>query len=390
MKENGSTGTDHGDNSGTGNAESRRHRAWAWLQRIGLTAAALVVIEYLAVPQLIRAKSDITLITGAVTWLLALALILEICSLASYTALTRVVLPREVRPRFGEQFRIDLTGLGVSHVVPGGGASAAALRFRLMTGWGVPAVAAASTAAVQIAVAVSGLVATFAGGMVLAGMGIVAHPGYAVAGVSAIALLIVAAWGARSMGRVSTTPRHTAHDSGPLAPRFLGHRVSGWVDRLSRTGVETARSTAHRANVLMRDPHQRTAVFGWAGGNWLFDAAALWVCLQAYGVTLHPGALLMGYGAANLMGLLPVTPGGLGVVEAVLIPALVALGVAAVAPVTLGVLTWRLLEFWLPIPVSGLTYLSLKLQHRPSVPHLETSHRPNPVVHRPPTRRTQR
>jgi uncharacterized membrane protein YbhN (UPF0104 family) len=386
MRNIGSTGTARGENSGTGDAGSRRDRWWAWLRRIGLTVVALVVIEYLAVPQLIRAKSDLTLLADAAPWLLAVALALETCSLASYTALTRVVLPREVRPRFADQFRIDLTGLGVSHVVPGGGASAAALRFRLMTGWGVPAVDAASTAAVQTAVAVIGLVATFAGGVVLAGPGIVAHPGYAAAGVGAIALLIVAAWGTWSMSRGSRTPHRSAHHSQPfnLAPRFLGHRVSGWVARLSRTGVETARLTARRANVLVRDPHQRVAVFGWAGGNWLFDAACLWVCLQAYGVTLHPGALLMGYGAANLMGLLPVTPGGLGVVEAVLIPALAALGGAALAPVTLGVLTWRLLEFWLPIPVSGLTYLSLKLQRRPSAPRFETSRLTESVVDQPP------
>jgi uncharacterized protein (TIRG00374 family) len=83
--------------------------------------------------------------------------------------------------------------------------------------------------------------------------------------------------------------------------------------------------------VLLRQPDQRSALLGWAAGNWLFDAASLWVCLWAYGVGLHPGPLLAAYGAADLVGLLPVTPGGLGVVEGV----------------------------WLPIPVSGISYLSL-------------------------------
>jgi len=111
----------------------------------------------------------------------------------------------------------------------------------------------------------------------------------------------------------------------------------------------------------MRDPRARTAVFANAVCNWVFDAASLWLCLRCYGVSLSPGALLAAYGLANLLALLPVTPGGLGIVEGVLVPALTGLGGVAVGPVTLGVLTWRLLEFWIPIPVAGLTYLSLRL-----------------------------
>ena len=349
-----------------GSVRSRRARVWTWVRKIGLTAVSLLLIEYLAVPQIVRATSDLTLFADAAPLLLVLAFVLEACSLATYTTLTRTVLPGRVRPRFVDQFRIDLTGLGVSHVVPGGTASAAALRFRLMTAWGVPPSEAASTAAVQSVLVMIGLVATFAGGVVLAGPGIVTHPGYAVGGAASGAILVGVALGLRVLAR-HPGARPGSRTQRPLASprlRFLGHRASAWVARLMRTGLDTVRATGRRASALTRDPRQRIAVFGWAAGNWLFDAASLWVCLRAYGVSLHPAALLMAYGAANLIGLLPVTPGGIGIVEGVLIPALVALGDAGVAPVTLGVLTWRLFEFWLPIPVAGLTYVSLKLQRR--------------------------
>lgn len=342
----------------------RSRRWWAWLRRIGLILVALALIEYLAVPQILRASHDVTLLTDAEPWLLVVAFALELCSLASYTALTRVVLPAGVRPGFLDQFRIDLTGLGASHVMPGGGASAAALRFRLMTQWGVPAQAAASTAAVETALVLIGLVATFAGGVALAGTGIVNHPGYAAAGTAAALVLILVGLGMRS---VATHPNrlHRLSTQRLRAPSRVGtvsERARQVIAHLASTVVETARATAGRAVVLIRDPDHRIPLFGWALGNWLFDAASLWVCLRAYGIELHPGALLMAYGAANLLGLLPVTPGGLGIVEGVLIPAVVALGDVSVAPATLGVLTWRLFEFWLPIPVSGLTYLSLRVQ----------------------------
>ena len=97
-----------------------------------------------------------------------------------------------------------------------------------------------------------------------------------------------------------------------------------------------------------------------AFGNWVLDAAVLWVCLAAFGEVVHPGLLLTAYGAANLLGLLPVTPGGLGVVEGVLMPALVAFGVGGGAAV-LGVLSWRVVQFWLPMPVGGVAYLALRV-----------------------------
>lgn len=326
-------------------------------------AVTVLAIEYLAVPQIVKARSDLSLVDAA-PGLIVLALALEIGSLVSYTSLTRVVLRQQFRPRFADQFRIDLTGLGASHVIPGGGAAAAALRFRLMTNWGIPPAEAASTAAVETALAVIGLIATFAGGAILIGPGIVQDPLYAAAGLGAVVALAGVALGVRSASR--RPEHHRAQHPWPASPSprlpFVGTRASTWLAGLANKALRTAQTTTQRAGVLIRTPRQRVAIFGWAGGNWLLDAASLWVCLWAYGLTLHPGALLTAYGAANLMGLLPVTPGGLGIVEGVLIPALIALGDASAAPVALGVLTWRLLEFWLPIPIAGLTYLSLRIQ----------------------------
>jgi hypothetical protein len=51
------------------------------------------------------------------------------------------------------------------------------------------------------------------------------------------------------------------------------------------------------------------------------------------------------------------------VIEGVLIPTLVGFRVPA-AIATVGVLSWRLVNFWLPIPVGGGCYLSLKVRRR--------------------------
>jgi uncharacterized protein (TIRG00374 family) len=62
---------------------------------------------------------------------------------------------------------------------------------------------------------------------------------------------------------------------------------------------------------------------------------------------------------ANVLGLLPITPGGVGVVEGVLVPSLVAAAVPAHLALV-GVLGWRLVNYWLPIPVGALLWLTLR------------------------------
>jgi uncharacterized protein (TIRG00374 family) len=335
--------------------------AFSWLRRVGLFAITVLLIEYVVLPRVLSARADLHLFLDASWLLLLLALALEAASLLSYTGLTRLILPLVTRPRFVDQLRIDLTGLGVSHIVPGGGATAAALRYRLMTEQGVPPEDAASTAAVQSAVAAIGLVGTFLGGLVLMGPRLVSQPGYLLAGLAAAATLVVVGLGLHHL-RVSGPPRPAARlDRRTVETAGNGRRSTRALGRLEARFGDAVRATARRVSVLARDPHVRLAVFASAVSNWVFDAASLWVCLRCYGLTLEPGALLAAYGAANLLALLPVTPGGLGIVEGVLVPALTGLGGVGVAPVTLGVLTWRLLEFWIPIPVAGLAYLSLRL-----------------------------
>ena len=72
--------------------------------------------------------------------------------------------------------------------------------------------------------------------------------------------------------------------------------------------------------------------------------------MRAFGHTLGPVGLLVAYGLANVAAAIPITPGGLGIVEGILVPTLVAFntdqGVAL-----LGVLAFRLISFWLPIPI---------------------------------------
>ena len=99
----------------------------------------------------------------------------------------------------------------------------------------------------------------------------------------------------------------------------------------------------------------------WASLNWLLDAASLWCFIAAFGSTVNPIELFAAYGIANVAGALPLTPGGLGVVDSAAPLLLVGFGVTR-SVATLGVLAWRLVNFWLPIPVGAVSYVSLKVK----------------------------
>ena len=121
---------------------------------------------------------------------------------------------------------------------------------------------------------------------------------------------------------------------------------------------------ADRLHELLSQPRLIRRGLLWASINWVLDAAALWVFLRAFGGTVSPVNLIVAFGLANVLAVIPITPGGLGVVEAALTPTLIGFGLTHSAA-TIGVLAYRFAQFWLPIPLGGIAYTSLKIG-RPS------------------------
>jgi uncharacterized protein (TIRG00374 family) len=130
-------------------------------------------------------------------------------------------------------------------------------------------------------------------------------------------------------------------------------------DRMHRL----AHRVAQRLRELGSEPGRLSRAVLWAAANWLLDAAALWMFIAAFGHRTKVVGLLVSYGLAQVLAAIPITPGGLGVVEATLTATLVGFGVPNGVAV-LGVITWRLFQFWLPIPFGGLAYLSLHVGPR--------------------------
>ncbi len=143
----------------------------------------------------------------------------------------------------------------------------------------------------------------------------------------------------------------------PLA--FLGRLLQGARNRLRRKS-EPLRSLPRRL-VRERDrllatlgPSWRIAVVATVG-RWAFDYATLLAALAAVGSTPRPALVLLAFCAAQVLAQVPVTPGGLGFVEAGLTAMLALAGVSAGSAV-LATFAYRLFNYWLQLPAGLVGY----------------------------------
>ena len=245
-------------------------------------------------------------------------------------------------------FRIQMSTKALSSIVPGGSAAGSALGYRLMTLSGVPgpdAGFALATAGLGSAVVLN---LVFWAGLLISIPIRGVNPGYASAAVAGIVLMVIA--GALVVGLLEG--QHTAE------------RVIRWVARRLRLNEERAsagvRQIAGRLEDLVADKGLLFRVIGWAAANWLLDIAALWVFLRAFGESTDVDAIIVAFGLVNVLAVIPITPGGLGIIDGGLPLALTGFGLTKAVAV-LGTATYRLAQYFFPIVLGGMLYASLRV-----------------------------
>lgn len=310
------------------------------------------VFEYFLLPELASARKSVGVLGHVNVAYLLLGVALEVLALGAYAELTHTVMSPEAPTRW-RLLRVNMASLAVSHVVPGGTAPGSAVGYRLLTEQGVSGSTAGFGLATQGGLSAVVLNAIFWVALIVSIPLRGFNPLYFSAAAAGLVLL--------------------ALFSGTIILLTRGQtRAMRWVEALAKrlpfvnpeTAATLLQKLANRVNVLLRDRALLRHAIIWAGANWLLDAASLWIFLLAFGGKLIlPIDLLVAYGLANILAVIPITPSGLGVVEGVLIPTLVGFHVPKTTAI-LGVISYRLINFWLPIPVGGVAYLSLRWGHR--------------------------
>ena len=273
----------------------------------------------------------------------------EAGALLAYARLSQHTLA-PARIPFAAVLRIDLATLAASHVTPAGSVVGVGLGYRLLTRSGVPPAKAVSAKTVQ---AVGSTVVL---NLLLAIALTTAVARYGTTGLySTAAALILAVLGTVAVVAVTLIrqPQRCAKWASALAAALAGvQRASG--ERLAASLTEALLPLTYDRRFLL-------TTTTWAALNWLLDAAALWCAVAAFGHPLGAVGLGVALGLANLFAAIPLTPGGLGIIEGVLLPVLISFHTPH-ADAVLGITTWRLLNFWAPIPIG---FAALAITRRP-------------------------
>jgi uncharacterized protein (TIRG00374 family) len=314
------------------------------LKRIVLLAVTGVSL-YLVAPSLIELFSSAPRVAKLDPVWLVLMIAIEGASLATVWVLQKICLDHAAwRPVILSQ----LAGNAVAKVAPGGGAAGGALQYRMLIESGIPSATTASgltaanllTFATLLALPVLTVPGFLAGlpvdrGLVRAAL-LGAGVFVALAGVGGVLLASDRALAA--VGRIVQNARNIVLHR---RPRLVGlpSRLVRERDRALKVVGANARD-ALLASVL----------------RWLLDYCALLLALAAVGAEPRPSLVLLAFTGAQLLALIPLTPGGLGFVEAGLAGLLALAGVNA-ADAALATLAYRSVSYWLPLPAGGVAVL---------------------------------
>jgi uncharacterized membrane protein YbhN (UPF0104 family) len=224
-------------------------------------------------------------------------------------------------------FKAALVGAGVARLIPAGGAITP-----VAMGWTVRDEEPGTTGA-----AVRTVLLNYAGLLMTAGVGLLLARPRDSAQIFSISLAVLAPF-------VLTAGILLMFGSGKLGSlsRFLPKRVKRRLD----------------STVIDHLPGAESQTYIWCRLS--LEGAALGLVLIAFGLEVNTFQVMAAFGAAQLAGGLPGTPGGLGVTEAGLVFILSAYGFPAATTVA-PVLIYRVVSYWLPAALSffagGMTFL---------------------------------
>jgi uncharacterized protein (TIRG00374 family) len=143
--------------------------------------------------------------------------------------------------------------------------------------------------------------------------------------------------------------------------------------------IERGRASVARIMADLRRLSPRSWVLSLvhATVNWGLDFACLAATAAAFGIDVSLVRLATVYLTVQLLRQVPISPGGIGVVEVALLAGLVSAG-AAQGPAAAAMLVYRLLSCWIIIPLGALTYATLR-RRKTSAPDL-APRQPTPVA----------
>lgn len=314
-----------------------RGKYW-WLRwvLIGIAVTVLTVEVVMVWEQLAKAWRSLL---SATWWWVAAAAVAALASMHSFAQIQRTLLRSAgVQVKQWRSEAAFYAGNALSTTLPGGPVLSATFVYRQQRLWGASPLVASWQLVMSGALQVVGLALLGLGGAFL--LGASKNPLsliFTIGGFMALLLLAQA---------VAANPQQIDG---------IGVRLLSWVNSLrgkpADTGLDGWRRTLSQLESVSLSRRTLTVAFSWSLFNWIADVACL--ACAAYATGGHPSlaGLTVAYAAARAVGAIPLMPGGLLVVEAVLVPGLVSSGMTLAGAIST-MLIYRLVS-WIFISAIG-------------------------------------
>jgi uncharacterized protein (TIRG00374 family) len=326
--------------------------AWKTVVKRAVVVAVAGICLYLVFPAITEVFASWPRLSTLQPWWFTLAVAAEVAHFTCTFALQRLALRTKA---WFSVVTSQLAGNAITLIMPGGAAVGASVQFRMLATSGLDTSSTVGGLASFSLLGVGGLLAlpVFALPVIL--LGAPTSRGLVNAAVlGAVGFVAFAGFGAVVL----------AYDA-PL--RWAGRvvqRLHNWALR-KRPPLEGLDET------LLAQRNDIRAVLGkqwWqalllSAGRLAFDYLCLLAALRATGARPRPSLILVAYAVAGIIGMIPFTPGGLGLVEASLTGLLVLAGVDS-SQAVLATLTYRLASYWVPLAAGPIAYGLFKLRYR--------------------------
>jgi uncharacterized protein (TIRG00374 family) len=273
--------------------------------------------------------------------------VMTLCEVASYGCMWLLIGLCLGSHRYFVIGTAQVVGNSVSKFVPGGSAMGAATQYRMLVSSGLDSarIGTGTAAASLINVATLFALPVLAVPAIIGGVAV--DRGLARAAWLGVALFVLLVAGGAALLLLDRPVAWFAH---------MIERIHNAVFRKRPPIVGLAeRLTAERDAVRSMLGHDWGQAVLRSAGNVLFDYLALLAALVATGARPRASLVLLAYVTAVVLGSIPITPGGLGFVEAGLAATLVLAGVPG-PQATLATLAYRLVSYWLPIAAGPVAY----------------------------------
>lgn len=336
------------DQSPVGSSTKRRRFWWLRVVMLAVVIVILAVEAGLIWPKLEEAWDRI----GDLDWVwLVASVVAAVLSMDSFAQVQRALLRSAgVRVNQVKSLAVVLAANSLSQTMPGGQVLSPAFTYRETRKWGATPVVASWQVVMSGLLAGVGLAVLGFGGAVLAGAK--TNPFsvlFSIVGFIAVVMVL----------------QYLA--THPESLQSAGERVLGWINHLrnkpATTGVDRLTEILEQLRAVQLTRRHTLIAFGWSLFNWITDIACLMFACWAVGAHPSISGVMVAYAAGKAVGTaVPLLPGGIGVVDAVLVPALTTAGMP-VADALTAVLVYRVVSYVL-ISILGWVVIITKFRSR--------------------------